>query len=152
LRRYLAEYDFRYNHRVTLRYNDRDRAALAVKNAADKRLTYRGTNEARFGGETLSALAKETKEDDMSESVLTESDNRALSRPFAVLRNGKETSIKTIAAASEVLTADLKDLAHTTDWQLAINALDVAHREYREHDVKLATHLVEQVYRHAPRI
>jgi transposase-like protein len=42
LHRYLAEYDFRYNHRVRLGYNDGDRAALAVKGAAGKRLTYRG--------------------------------------------------------------------------------------------------------------
>jgi hypothetical protein len=42
LHRYLAEYDFRYNHRVKLGYNDGDRAALAVKSAAGKRLTYRG--------------------------------------------------------------------------------------------------------------
>jgi transposase-like protein len=42
LHRYLAEYDFRYNHRVKLGYNDGDRATLAVKNAAGKRLTYRG--------------------------------------------------------------------------------------------------------------
>jgi transposase-like protein len=41
LHRYLAEYDFRYNHRVKLGYNDGDRAALAVKSAANKRLTYR---------------------------------------------------------------------------------------------------------------
>jgi transposase-like protein len=44
LHRYLAEYDFRYNHRVALGYNDGERAALAVKNAAGKRLTYRGSN------------------------------------------------------------------------------------------------------------
>jgi hypothetical protein len=48
LHRYLAEYDFRYNHRVALGFNDRERATLAVKNAAGKRLTYRGTGEARF--------------------------------------------------------------------------------------------------------
>ncbi len=48
LHRYLAEYDFRYNHRIALGYNDGDRATLAVKNAAGKRLTYRGTGEARF--------------------------------------------------------------------------------------------------------
>jgi hypothetical protein len=48
LHRYLAEYDFRYNHRVALGYNDGERAALAVKNAAGKRLTYRGTGEAKF--------------------------------------------------------------------------------------------------------
>ena len=42
LHRYLAEYDFRYNHRVNLGYSDGDRAALAVKGAFGKRLTYRG--------------------------------------------------------------------------------------------------------------
>lgn len=41
LHRYLAEYDFRYNHRVKLGYNDGERAVLAVKSAAGKRLTYR---------------------------------------------------------------------------------------------------------------
>jgi transposase-like protein len=44
LHRYLAEFDFRYNHRVKLGYNDGDRAALAVKGAANKRLTYRQPN------------------------------------------------------------------------------------------------------------
>jgi transposase-like protein len=43
LHRYLAEYDFRYNHRIKLGYNDGDRAVLAVKGAANKRLTYRVT-------------------------------------------------------------------------------------------------------------
>jgi transposase-like protein len=42
LHRYLAEYDFRFNHRVKLGFNDGDRATLAVKGAAGKRLTYRG--------------------------------------------------------------------------------------------------------------
>jgi hypothetical protein len=41
LHRYGAEFDFRYNHRVRLGYNDGERAALAVKNATGKRLTYR---------------------------------------------------------------------------------------------------------------
>lgn len=44
LHRYLAEYDFRYNHRIRLGYNDGDRAALAVKGVAGKRLTYRQPN------------------------------------------------------------------------------------------------------------
>ncbi len=48
LHRYLAEYDWRYNHRVALGFNDGERAALAVQNAAGKRLTYRGTNEAKL--------------------------------------------------------------------------------------------------------
>jgi transposase-like protein len=41
LHRYLAEFDFRYNHRVRLGYNDGERAALAIKGMEGKRLTYR---------------------------------------------------------------------------------------------------------------
>ena len=41
LHRYLAEYDFRFNHRSALGVNDGERATLAVKSAAGKRLTYR---------------------------------------------------------------------------------------------------------------
>jgi hypothetical protein len=44
LHRYLAEYDFRYNHRAKLGFNDGDRAALAVKSGSGKRLTYRGSH------------------------------------------------------------------------------------------------------------
>jgi hypothetical protein len=44
LHRNLVEYDFRYNHRVAFGFNDGERAALSVKNAAGKRLTYRGTH------------------------------------------------------------------------------------------------------------
>jgi hypothetical protein len=42
LHRYLAEFDFRYNHRVRLGFNDGERAAIAIKGAEGKRLTYRG--------------------------------------------------------------------------------------------------------------
>jgi transposase-like protein len=41
LHRYLAEYDFRYNHRSALGIEDGERAALAIKGADGKRLTYR---------------------------------------------------------------------------------------------------------------
>ncbi len=41
LHRYLAEYDFRYNHRSALGFDDGERATLAVKGATGKRLTYR---------------------------------------------------------------------------------------------------------------
>jgi transposase-like protein len=41
LHRYLSEFDFRFNHRVALGFGDGERAALAVKGAAGKRLTYR---------------------------------------------------------------------------------------------------------------
>ncbi|HUZ30503.1 MAG TPA: IS1595 family transposase [Xanthobacteraceae bacterium] len=44
LHRYLAEYDFRYNHRSALGYNDGERAALAIKSADGKRLTYRNAH------------------------------------------------------------------------------------------------------------
>ena len=40
LHRYLAEYDFRYNHRVALGFDDGARAAKAFKGAEGKRLTY----------------------------------------------------------------------------------------------------------------
>lgn len=48
LHRYLAEYDFRYNHRVKLGFNDGDRAARAIKGAEGKRLTYRQPHETRI--------------------------------------------------------------------------------------------------------
>jgi hypothetical protein len=41
LHRYLAEYDFRYNHRTALGVDDRERTVAAVKGAEGKRLTYR---------------------------------------------------------------------------------------------------------------
>ena len=44
LHRYLAEFDFRYNHRAALGFSDGERAALAIHNASGKRLTYRPTH------------------------------------------------------------------------------------------------------------
>jgi hypothetical protein len=44
LKRYLGDFDFRYNHRVALGFDDTTRAALAVKGIVGKRLTYRGTD------------------------------------------------------------------------------------------------------------
>jgi hypothetical protein len=41
LQRYLDEFDFRYSNRMALGVNDTDRATLAIKGAAGKRLTYR---------------------------------------------------------------------------------------------------------------
>jgi transposase-like protein len=46
LHRYLAEYDFRYNHRVKLGYNDTDRTLAAIAGAEGKRLTYRQSHSA----------------------------------------------------------------------------------------------------------
>jgi hypothetical protein len=40
LKRYLAEFDFRYNERSSLGVSDAERAAKAIKGAEGKRLTY----------------------------------------------------------------------------------------------------------------
>jgi transposase-like protein len=47
LKRYLAEFDFRYNNRKALGVGDRARADKLLKGIVGKRLTYRRTNEAR---------------------------------------------------------------------------------------------------------
>ena len=44
LKRYLAEFDFRYNERATLEVTDVERAVKAVKCVIGKRVTYQGTN------------------------------------------------------------------------------------------------------------
>ena len=41
LHRYLAEYDFRYSHRVALGIDDYSRTEIAAKGITGKRLTYR---------------------------------------------------------------------------------------------------------------
>jgi hypothetical protein len=46
LKRYLAEFDFRYNERMGLGVTDKARAAKAVKGIAGKRLTYRPADKA----------------------------------------------------------------------------------------------------------
>jgi hypothetical protein len=40
LKRYLGEFDFRYNERMALGINDKARAQKAIKGVAGKRLTY----------------------------------------------------------------------------------------------------------------
>ena len=47
LQRYLNEFAFRWNNRSALGIEDFDRAAILLKGAAGKRLTYRPTNEAK---------------------------------------------------------------------------------------------------------
>lgn len=44
LHRYLAEFDFRYSHRVALGTNDEARASLALANSVGKRLLYRDSS------------------------------------------------------------------------------------------------------------
>lgn len=41
LQRYCTEFDFRYNTRTAMGYSDTDRANIALKQIAGKRLTYR---------------------------------------------------------------------------------------------------------------
>ena len=45
LKRYLAEFDFRYNERSALGVEDKARADKALKGIEGKRLTYRRTND-----------------------------------------------------------------------------------------------------------
>jgi hypothetical protein len=46
LHRYLAEYDFRYNRRTALGYNDLMRAEELASQIKGKRLTYRRSHQA----------------------------------------------------------------------------------------------------------
>ena len=46
LKRYLAEFDFRYNERMALDVSDMERTTKAIKGIVGKRLTYRRPNEA----------------------------------------------------------------------------------------------------------
>jgi hypothetical protein len=55
LHRYLAEFDFRYSHRVAKGTDDVGRTALALKGAKGKRLTYGGPDSK--GGKNSSRLA-----------------------------------------------------------------------------------------------
>ena len=41
LKRYLCEFDFRYNERIALGVDDTERTAKAIRGAVGKRLTYR---------------------------------------------------------------------------------------------------------------
>jgi transposase-like protein len=50
LKRYLAEFDFRYNERVALGVSDIERTAKAIKGAEGKRLTYRQPRQAEQVG------------------------------------------------------------------------------------------------------
>jgi transposase-like protein len=47
LKRYLAEFDFRYSNRERMGINDTERASIALKGAKGKRLTYRTTRGGR---------------------------------------------------------------------------------------------------------
>ena len=44
LHRYVAEFDFRYNHRVKLGVDDAERTVSALRGIVGKRLTYRSSS------------------------------------------------------------------------------------------------------------
>ena len=46
LHRYLSEFDFKYNHRSVLGYDDAERADALLRGAKGKRLLYQWPNEA----------------------------------------------------------------------------------------------------------
>jgi ISXO2-like transposase domain len=46
LKRYLAEFDFRYNERSALEVTDAERAEKTLRGAVGKRVTYQETNRA----------------------------------------------------------------------------------------------------------
>ena len=47
LQRYLVEFDFRYNYREKLGYDDPERANMILKGIQGKRLTYKGPVQAQ---------------------------------------------------------------------------------------------------------
>jgi transposase-like protein len=53
LHRYLTEFDFRYNQRISLGINDDQRMAKAAKGVVGKRLTYRRTRGRKEADETI---------------------------------------------------------------------------------------------------
>jgi hypothetical protein len=48
LKRYLAEFDFRYNEREKLGVNDAERMSRSIPGIVGRRLTYRRTNEGTY--------------------------------------------------------------------------------------------------------
>jgi hypothetical protein len=57
LHRYLTEFDFRYNQRISLGVNDDQRMARAAKGVVGKRLTYRRTRGRKEADETIPVLS-----------------------------------------------------------------------------------------------
>ena len=55
LHRYLAEYDFRFNNRIALGYNDEDRATILLRGIVGKRLTYERVGKAKNAPEKTAA-------------------------------------------------------------------------------------------------
>jgi hypothetical protein len=76
-----------------------------------------------------------------------EDDRRPLTRPIAVLIDGKEDSLRTLGHAAKLLTGKLGHRADTHDWQAANQAIMVAQANYTDAHRDLATRFVEHVCR-----
>lgn len=61
LHRYLAEYDFRYNHRVRFGINDQERAEHAILGIVGKRLTYQMARKPEAGRKESDQQQQEEK-------------------------------------------------------------------------------------------
>ena len=68
-----------------------------------------------------------------------EFDVRPLAYPVGVLKDGKEHSIHTICRAFQYLHLELKDWQATPEWQSALDIVVVAHSEYTDVNIKMAT-------------
>jgi hypothetical protein len=74
-------------------------------------------------------------------------DRRPLTRPIAVLIDGKEESLRTLGHAAKLLTEKLGHRASTSEWQHANEAIMVAQDDYTDAHRDLATNLVEHICR-----
>jgi len=76
-----------------------------------------------------------------------ENDRRPLTRPIAVLIDGKEDSLRTLGHAARLLTERLGHRAGTSEWQHANEAIMAAQDDYTDGHRDLSTDLVEHVCR-----
>ena len=76
-----------------------------------------------------------------------ENDRRPLTRPIAVLVDGKEQSLRTLGHAAKLLTENLGHRATTIEWQHANQAIMAAQEDYNDAHRNLATDFVEHVCR-----
>ncbi len=76
-----------------------------------------------------------------------EDDRRPLTRPIAVLIDGKEETLRTLGHAANLLTGKLGHSADMLDWQAANQAIMVAQQDYTPEHRDRATSYVEHVCR-----
>jgi len=76
-----------------------------------------------------------------------EDDRRPLTRPIAVMIEGREDSLRTLGHAAKLLTGKLSLRANTSEWQHANEAIMVAQDDYTDAHRDLATNLIAHVCR-----